>query len=371
MASLDENVKQFISTNVGPNSNLSQVIKEKAGASLARFSLLVLRDYFELNPIYLTIPGTASISIQGDLVACVSRQERFIAKMIEFKWLFSPFIGLTIDESIERYHNFFQLMRSSDHPIVPTLDIDLVWHTHQLSQPQYFEYSGRVTGHVVDHSDKIEEGRLSFSFEKTCKLYRQKFKKDYSICLCWYCSFNRKKLKSKFSRSKSGRPKVHNEKNISIGHISAHNAVKIDTERANSVSSFIANKYNITPDTGNYPPPWDEDYYYPENYVIDPKSPVSIDDDHLTLYRNGMCGTVLDPSSGCATGNSGKELGPYKGLISGGCVGSGAFAVSNSATVGPAMLYEGYSTYSGTPGAMAFCGAGATMGSAGVSSSGW
>ncbi|KAF8582970.1 hypothetical protein K439DRAFT_1285906, partial [Ramaria rubella] len=44
--------------------------------------------------------------------------------------------------------------------LVPTLDIDLGWHTHQLSGARYMSDTVRHVGRYVDHDDKIEEGVL-------------------------------------------------------------------------------------------------------------------------------------------------------------------------------------------------------------------
>ena len=56
-------------------------------------------------------------------------------------WLHSPFIYQTLSESSNRYVNFFHMLTSSDlkQMLVPTLDIDLMWHTHQLWNYGYFK----------------------------------------------------------------------------------------------------------------------------------------------------------------------------------------------------------------------------------------
>ena len=42
--------------------------------------------------------------------------------------------------------------------LVPTLDIDLLWHTHQLSMYGYFRDCRTSPCHyVIDHDDKIDE----------------------------------------------------------------------------------------------------------------------------------------------------------------------------------------------------------------------
>ncbi|EAQ87091.1 predicted protein [Chaetomium globosum CBS 148.51] len=56
----------------------------------------------------------------------------------------------------DRYLKFLGLMK--DHPkkvFVPTLDIDLFWHTHQLSPAAYNTYCRRHVGRPVNHDDTI------------------------------------------------------------------------------------------------------------------------------------------------------------------------------------------------------------------------
>lgn len=77
---------------------------------------------------------------------------------------------------------------------VPTLDVDLAWHTHQLAPRAYYKFSTYNTAmstskeaKFIDHNDKIDEDQLSNSFELTSKTYLEKFNEVYSECTCWYC----------------------------------------------------------------------------------------------------------------------------------------------------------------------------------------
>lgn len=95
--------------------------------------------------------------------------------------------------------------------VVPTLDVDLIWHTHQLSPRHYYAHSTTTITkdhpvHFEDDNDWVEEGRLSDSFEWTAKQYRKAAGgKDY--CSCWYCEATRgrglfEKLLISISKSK-------------------------------------------------------------------------------------------------------------------------------------------------------------------------
>ena len=60
---------------------------------------------------------------------------------------------------------------SPDAFFVPTLDIDLAWHTHQLSGPKYNSDCLQLIGRFVDHNDKVEEVHLADAFDVTCRAW--------------------------------------------------------------------------------------------------------------------------------------------------------------------------------------------------------
>jgi hypothetical protein len=123
-----------------------------------------------------------------DLCGAVMRQGVFIDKMVKLDWLHSPSARATMERLITKYHRFIRIMKKYPLKIaVPTLDVDLAWHTHQLSPKDYYEYTVTKTGKFIDHDDKIEESQLSESFEWTTKTYQELYKEVYSECTCWYC----------------------------------------------------------------------------------------------------------------------------------------------------------------------------------------
>lgn len=124
-----------------------------------------------------------------DLVGAVLRQGTFITKMQDFDWIRSPALRHTVSQAVARYTGFFEVMSSFPNNVaVPTFDVDLVWHTHQLSPPEYFIYSIRHCNDVfIDHDDKIGDGVLGNSFEWTCEAFRKLTGEQYDKCLCWSC----------------------------------------------------------------------------------------------------------------------------------------------------------------------------------------
>ncbi|KAL1983396.1 hypothetical protein VTN96DRAFT_10378 [Rasamsonia emersonii] len=177
-----------------------------------------------------------------DLVGAVIRQGTFVQKMDNLDWIHSPALSATMERLIRKYGVFFEIMsRYPDKMAVPTLDVDLAWHTHQLSPARYFEFSKQQTkGTFIDHDDKVEENKLSEGFEWTSKIYKKLTDGGiYSECTCWYCEAVREPIlysgglfrSGSTARARSAAENLHHDPNISSDpeknpHISAHNAVR-------------------------------------------------------------------------------------------------------------------------------------------------
>jgi hypothetical protein len=127
-----------------------------------------------------------------DLGGAVMRQGIFVEKMVKIDWLHSPSAKNTMTRLLTKYSRFVDIMATSPgKTAVPTLDVDLAWHTHQLSPSAYYVFTVSKTGKFIDHDDKIEEDKLSTSFEWTSKTYQERYGEVYSECTCWYCECKR------------------------------------------------------------------------------------------------------------------------------------------------------------------------------------
>lgn len=123
-----------------------------------------------------------------ELNAAVMRQGIFVEKMNQIDWLHSPEARATMTRLIAKYHRFMTIMKENPEKLcVPTLDVDLAWHTHQLCPASYYKYTVENQGKFIDHDDKIGETMLGFAFEWTTKTYQDKYNMIYSECTCWYC----------------------------------------------------------------------------------------------------------------------------------------------------------------------------------------
>ncbi|KZP09938.1 hypothetical protein FIBSPDRAFT_759154, partial [Athelia psychrophila] len=121
-----------------------------------------------------------------DLVGAVLRQGSFVKKMQVLRWtepgfFHDPEDEVVLQHSVARYHRFIDLIASSPGAFfVPTLDIDLAWHTHQLFAGKYMKNMKKYVDRYVDHDDNLEEGHLSTSFDFTCRAWQSRFYVAYT-----------------------------------------------------------------------------------------------------------------------------------------------------------------------------------------------
>ncbi|KAL1837775.1 hypothetical protein VTJ49DRAFT_3411 [Mycothermus thermophilus] len=118
-----------------------------------------------------------------DLAGAVMRQGVFVEKMCRIDWLHSPAARETMARLLTKYERFLNIM--AKHPTqmaVPTLDVDLAWHTNQLTPSRYYARTVRMTGRFVNHDDKVLDDTLSRQFEWTSKVYQQMYGEVYSEC---------------------------------------------------------------------------------------------------------------------------------------------------------------------------------------------
>ncbi|KAG0042760.1 hypothetical protein BGZ83_012206 [Gryganskiella cystojenkinii] len=105
-----------------------------------------------------------------------------------------------LQRSLDRYKKFMFLAREESRPtvgngdvagvdkgspvripLVPTLDIDLVWHTHMLSPGHYRQYQLVHFGRVLNHDDSVKATSIrNQDFERTRELYQEKYQEKYT-----------------------------------------------------------------------------------------------------------------------------------------------------------------------------------------------
>jgi hypothetical protein len=95
---------------------------------------------------------------------------------------------LFLEEAVARYKGFLHLIKRNKQKsvrrfCVPTYDIDLIWHSHQLQPVCYNKDLVQVLGKVLEHddtdSDRSEGKKLDVGFSGTTKQWEETFGRRY------------------------------------------------------------------------------------------------------------------------------------------------------------------------------------------------
>ncbi|GAX19727.1 hypothetical protein FisN_19Hu314 [Fistulifera solaris] len=118
--------------------------------------------------------------------ASVNEQKKFLWQVSDRKFKHDTFL----QHAIERYQKFLLLSKSfhrergSDCMIVPTYDIDLMWHTHILHSIAKYEADCiRIRGSFLNHDDSLNDrssgSNLEMAFQQTSEAWQQSYKEPY------------------------------------------------------------------------------------------------------------------------------------------------------------------------------------------------
>ncbi|EIW76428.1 hypothetical protein CONPUDRAFT_168971 [Coniophora puteana RWD-64-598 SS2] len=168
-------------------------IKDAVGYSRAAIAVFLsgtLREYGMplINRIVDAYADDKPFSIE--LVEATLRQNLFVSKLEEISWLKGntfrgPERERILSQTVVRYHSFLDL--TAAHPsadFVPTMDIDVAWHCHQLMANRYHVDCELYIGRIVDHELRTPEPRLTASLSHTCSSWASRFRSPYMQCGC-------------------------------------------------------------------------------------------------------------------------------------------------------------------------------------------
>ncbi|KAH8173604.1 glycine-rich domain-containing protein-like domain-containing protein [Sarocladium implicatum] len=138
---------------------------------------------------YIKLFHDTNVHLATKLKEAVIRQATFVDKMNAHLWIRSPAVEGTIRRAIDRYTKFLGILaRGKKFTIVPTLDVDLAWHTNQCFSGIGYTYTMKQrVGRFINHDDTIEKESLGDGFGETRKLWRIYYGKEYRVCGCWDC----------------------------------------------------------------------------------------------------------------------------------------------------------------------------------------
>ncbi|WPH00759.1 glycine-rich domain-containing protein 2 [Acrodontium crateriforme] len=311
-----------------------------------------------------------------DLVGAVIRQGTFIEKMHNIDWLHSPALPNTMNRLLLKYFRFQEILSlfRGQKMAVPTLDVDLAWHTHQLMPATYMSYTVTKCKSFIDHDDKVAETQLNDSFAWTSKTYQNLYGEPYSECTCWYCEAIRESHTSTASRifgsSSMAADKLHDVPNdpCKSVHISAHSAMRPtdSTKKYTAISEAKAAELEkaylkacARASRKGRPEPRRNDYYYSDAYgypvYIPAYSPYVGCMPYVGSYYPASPGCMaLGPGApgNCCAGTCGG------GVAAGGCGGSSSGGCAGGATGGCGSGGSGGGCGGGSGGGGGGCGGG-------------
>lgn len=169
---------------VGHHFHLLKADREKSQAATEQLWLSMFpNEPYKVD--YSAIPVDFSyrpVKVDYDIVSASARQMQF------FYNVSLPHFGLVpfLQEAKERYLKFINLKKlNRDAFLVPMYDIDLMWHTHQLSPASYCADTKQWLGYTLNHDDTTTDrspgSHLNQSFEQTRQLWSDTFQENYSI----------------------------------------------------------------------------------------------------------------------------------------------------------------------------------------------
>jgi hypothetical protein len=123
-----------------------------------------------------------SSAFSTNLVSASLRQRSFAEKMAN-DW----FLGLDSPSNLEkataRYRQFMfvDINMDAENGIVPTSDIDLIWHTHQLFPVEYRRWCFENLNKYVNHDDTVAESDLAVGLKQTVDIWQEKYGEKYEV----------------------------------------------------------------------------------------------------------------------------------------------------------------------------------------------
>ncbi|XP_031385118.1 glycine-rich domain-containing protein 2-like isoform X2 [Punica granatum] len=121
-----------------------------------------------------------------DLTAAVKRQCSFFNKVS--KSIIND--DCYLEEAVARYKAFLHLIKRNEERYVkcfcvPTYDIDLIWHSHQLNPLSYCDDLKPIFGKIISHNDHISDSPVDnkhkIGLAQTTKLWEDIFGRKYLI----------------------------------------------------------------------------------------------------------------------------------------------------------------------------------------------
>ena len=148
------------------------VLKHTIGKSFNRHFRIVIKKFIRKFKDNLS-------SFRLDLVKGMYRQMDFVNKICcNFEYWNRPEV---LKECVTRYNKFMNLIARTGKMLVPTMDIDLAWHSHQTYHADYMAFCMYINwGEPINHDDTIVTSVLKSAYARTYIRWSQRYKEPYS-----------------------------------------------------------------------------------------------------------------------------------------------------------------------------------------------
>ena len=181
------NLRTYVSSPAEPSWEelISVFKKELRGLKHNRSRLQDPRRLNIFSSLLLSYQDIVWNGFSIDLVAASLRQREFATRITnsEHMRLDCP---SALSNAGDRYCAFMLLMKHRDPrtkrhiSLVPTMDIDLCWHTHQLFPRLYREWCIRHLSRPINHDDTIGTGDLEKGLRETSLLWLDAYSEAYT-----------------------------------------------------------------------------------------------------------------------------------------------------------------------------------------------
>lgn len=122
-----------------------------------------------IKSTYLCTPYRGS---SLDLIQAVARQFKFAFKATK---IINWDVPQGIVNGIRNYSSFLAIIKENKNlTAVPTIEIDLAWHTHMLHHKSYRTFSVVRIGRLINHDDTIPEAELNEYVQETNVAWRKR-----------------------------------------------------------------------------------------------------------------------------------------------------------------------------------------------------
>lgn len=166
------------------SSGLSKCIKDVQSRDRCKHTVESVQRYTDMfESVQRSYQDMLWRRLSIDLVAACRRQRSFATKITANSCKYIE-CASELHRTAVRYGQFLGLMIIPDgakgrHCLVPTLEIDLWWHTHQLFPRLYREWCLQHVHRPVNHDDTIGESDLKRSLAQTASLWQDSYQDTY------------------------------------------------------------------------------------------------------------------------------------------------------------------------------------------------